>query len=473
VTVTAQGRHSAGESAREPCRDPHVPPCIEGGRLLGAAVELRRDRLGLYERAMRELGDVVRVVLGPPGRRLELYCVFHPDGVHRVLAGSRETYTKGSRGFRLLAEEIGWGLLSSEGELWRRQRRLIQPLFTVGQVRGYAALMADETMSVVERWAGANGVVDAHAEMTRLTLRVLGRAVFGQDMGEAIEVVRRDFPLLGRHWYRRVTSPVSLPSSWPTPRNAEARRAREELYEVVDRLIERRRQASADGDDLLSRLLAARDPATGAPMPLQQVRDEALIFLLAGHDTTATALTFTLHLLGRHPAEQQLARDEVEQVLAGRAPTADDVAALPHTTMVIKEAMRLFPSAPGFTRRCETDDELGGYRIPAGANVLVSPWATHRHPAFWDQPERFDPNRFAPEREAERHRWAYFPFGGGPRACIGAHFSMLEMTIALAMLAQRFRLRAEPRRPRLDAAGITLRPAEPVPIQLTTRRRTS
>ena len=468
MTVTAPGSRTVGESARALRRDPLVPPCVGAGRPLGAAVELRRDRLGLYERAMREHGDVVRVVLGPPGRRLELYCVFHPDGVHRVLAGSRETYTKASRGFRLLAEEIGWGLLSSEGELWRRQRRLIQPLFTVRQVRGYAAAMAEETTTVIERWAGGDGVVDAHAEMTRLTLRVLGRAVFGQDLGEAIEVVRRSFPLLARHWYRRVTSPVSLPGSWPTRGNVAARRAREELYEVVDGLIERRARASLDGDDLLCRLLAARDAGTGAPMPLQQVRDEALIFLLAGHETTASALTFTLHLLGQYPAEQQFVRDEVEQVLAGRTPTADDVAALLRTTMVIKEALRLFPPAPGFTRLCETGDQLGGYRIPAGVNVLVSPWATHRHPTFWAQPERFDPDRFAPEREAERHRWVYLPFGGGPRACIGSHVSMLEMTIVLAMLAQRFRLRAEPRRPRLDAAGITLRPAGPVPIHVTT-----
>jgi cytochrome P450 len=305
--------------------------------------------------------------------------------------------------------------------------------------------------------------------MTGLTLRVVGRTIFGDDVDEARDVMRSAFPVVTRHAFRRAMSPVPLPASWPTPANVRAARARRELYAVVDRLIARRKAAGADGEDLVSRLLQARDPDTGAAMEAQQIRDEALVFLLAGHETTSIALTFALDLLGRHPLEQEQIHDEVDRVLGGRAPALGDVPALERAAMAIKEAMRLYPPAPGFGRRAEAEDEIGGYRIPRGARVVVSPWATHRHAAFWEDPEAFDPSRFAPEREAARHRYAYFPFGAGPRACIGSHFALMEAVVALAVILQRFRLRAEPSRPVLDASGITLRPARPVPIGLAAR----
>jgi cytochrome P450 len=204
-------------------------------------------------------------------------------------------------------------------------------------------------------------------------------------------------------------------------------------------------------------------------MDRQQVRDEALIFLLAGHETTSTALTFTLHLLGCHPSEQRLVHDEIDAVLGDRSPTAADAAALQRTAMAIKEAMRLYPPAYAVGRQTEAEQQIGGYRIPAGSHVVVSQFATHRHPKFWDDAESYEPERFSPEREAARHRFAYFPFGGGPRACIGAQFAMLEATIATAVLLQRFRVRSEPGRVVLNTEGITLRPGQAVPIQLTRR----
>jgi cytochrome P450 len=215
--------------------------------------------------------------------------------------------------------------------------------------------------------------------------------------------------------------------------------------------------------------LAARDPDTGEAMDVQQVRDEALIFLLAGHETTSTALTFTLYLLGRHPEQQQLVHDELDAVLGGRAPTLDDAPALERTTMAIKEAMRLYPPAYALGRLSKVDNEIGGYSISAGSYVVVSQFATHRHPQFWDDAEAFDPERFSPERERARHSHAYFPFGAGPRACIGSHFAMLEAGIALAVLFQRFRIRSDQAAVPLDTEGITLRPKGPVPIQPTAR----
>jgi cytochrome P450 len=449
-----------------------APPHPRANPVLGSALDLRKSQIRTYERVMREHGDVVKLVVGPPGVRFDLYCVFHPDGVKAVLAGSREGYSKGNRFYQQIAQSFGWGLLTSEGELWRRQRRLVQPLFTRRQIAAYAELMAEEAAAVAGRWDRATrngGSVDANAEMVGLALRVVGRAIFGDDVARAGAVLDSAFPVLNRHTFRRAMSPLAPPASWPTPDNRRAARARRALYEVVDELIAHRQRAGADGEDLLSRLLLARDPDTGEAMDLQQVRDEALIFLLAGHETTSTALTFTLHLLGRHPSEQQLVLDELDAVLDGRPPTLDDAPALERTAMAIKEAMRLYPPAYALGRLSVTENEVGGYSIPAGAYVVVSQFATHRHPQFWDDAEAFDPARFTPEREGARHSHAYFPFGGGPRACIGSHFAMLEATMAVALLLQRFRISSDQEDVPLDTEGITLRPKGAVPIQLAAR----
>jgi cytochrome P450 len=445
------------------------PPRRRASPFLGSALELRRSQIETYERAMHEQGDVVCLPIGPPGIRVDLFVAFHPDGVQRVLAGTRGRYTKANRFYREIAANIGMGLLTSEGARWERQRRLIQPLFTRRQVAGYSALMAEESAALAERWAGGPDTLDVHEEMIHLTLRVVGRSIFGADVDRAADVLRWAFPIVTAHTFRRGTTPVALPASWPLPANRRAARARRALYGVVDELIERRKASGADGDDLLSRLLASRDADTGEAMADQQVRDEALVFLLAGHETTSTALTFTLHLLGRHPDEQERVHAELAAVLDGRPPTAEDAHALERTAMVVKEAMRLYPPAYATGRRAEAADELGGYRIPEGAEVAVSPWATHRHPRFWDDPEAFDPERFTPEREAARHPYAYFPFGRGPRACIGSNFAMLESLTAVAVLVQRFRIEAPPDPVVLDTAGITLRPKGPVPVRLHRR----
>lgn len=449
-----------------------APPRPRANPVLGSTLELRRDQLHTYERAMRDLGDVVRLAVGPPGLRIDLYCVFHPDGIRAVLAGSRETYSKANRGFQRITEAFGRGLLTSEGALWQRQRRLIQPLFTRSQVASYAEVVTEEATAVARRWERAArdaSAVDANAEMVELALRVVGRAIFGDDVAKASAVLDSAFPILNHRIMRRMMSPLVVPPSWPTPDNRRAAHAQRALYSVVDDLIVHREHDGALGEDLVSRLLRARDSDTGAAMDLQQVRDEALIFLLAGHETTSTVLTFTLHLLGRHAREQRLVHDEIDAVLGDRPPTAADVPALKRTAMAIKEAMRLYPPAYALGRLAEREQEIGGFTIPAGSHVVVSQWATHRHPRFWEDVETFDPGRFTAEREAERHRYAYFPFGGGPRACIGLHFAMLEATLAVALLLQRFELHSEQEDVPLDTQGITLRPRHAVPIRLTPR----
>jgi cytochrome P450 len=449
-----------------------APPRPRAHPVLGSALELRRDQARTYERAMLEGGDVVRLPVGPPGLRFDLYCVFHPDGVRAVLAGSRDAYSKGAKGYKQIAEAFGRGLLTSEGALWQRQRRLVQPLFTRAQVATYSAVVTEEAAAVAERWERAtrdDGSVDANAEMVALALRVVGRAIFGDDMTRAAAVVDSFFPMLNRRVLRRTMAPLVIPAAWPTPDNRRAARARRALYAVVDDLIAHREREGAGGDDLVSRLLSARDPDTGAAMDLQQVRDEALIFLLAGHETTSTVLTFTLQLLGRHAGEQRLVHDEIDAALGGRPPTVADLPALERTAMAIKEAMRLYPPAYGLGRLTEREQEIGGYTIPVGSYVVVSQFATHRHPGFWEDPEAFDPGRFTAQREAARHRHAYFPFGGGPRACIGLHFAMLEATLAVALLLARFEVHSTQEDVPLDTKGITLRPQGAVPIRLTAR----
>jgi cytochrome P450 len=360
-------------------------------------------------------------------------------------------------------------LLTSDGDRWRRPRRIVQPLFTRQRMAAYAAAMAEEAAGLVASWhpaAAAGRPVDLHREMTGYTLRVIGRLLFGTDVDAAIGQVEIAFPVLGRYIHRRVVSPVGWPRSWPTPANRRADRARAALDAVVDQIIGRRRAAAAsEADDLVARLLAARDPDTGDRLDDTEVREQVLLFLLAGHETTATALTFALQLLGHHPDVQRRVRDEARQVLGDRAPTAADAASLACTTRVVKEAMRLYPPVYGIGRRTGAAGAVGGYLLPAGSVVVVSPWATHRHPRHWDRPTAFDPERFTPEREAGRHRYAFLPFGAGPRACLGSHFALLEAVIATAVVVRAYRIQTAPA-PVPLATGITLRPAAAVPCTL-------
>jgi cytochrome P450 len=450
---------------------PPSPPSLSGTPGLGVLPALKRDILGTVERARRECGDVVRLDAGPPGLRSTLYTVFHPDGVRRVMATEADAYRKDNRFYQELRWSLGEGLLNSQDERWKRQRRFIQPLFTRRRIDGYAQGMGEEAETLAERWrrsVDAGEPIDLHAEMSRVTLRVVGRLLFGTDVERAVPVVAYAFPVLGEYTRLRSYSPLPLPRSWPLPANRRAMRARDAVYGICDELIAARRASGATGEDLMSRLMAARDG--NEALDDEEIRDQVLIFLLAGHDTTAIALTFALHLLGHHPDAQARVRAEVADVAGDRTPGAADVERLTYTTMVLKEAMRLYPPAWAVGRRIAAGDELGGYALPPGADVMVSPWVTHRHPEFWDEPARFDPERFAPEAEAARHRHAYFPFGAGPRACIGQYFSMLEAAILLAVIVRDHELTSLAERVPL-APRITLHPAAPVPSRLTQAAR--
>jgi cytochrome P450 len=428
-------------------------PGPAGNPLVGMALEFRRDVLQTLLRGFHEYGDVVAYRFGPARGPLRQFGIaaHHPDLVRQVLTESERTYGKNTVGFQVLSDLLGRGLLTTEGDLWRRQRRTLAPLFTPRRVAHYAELMRDESDRVVRESATARdgGQVDVHSLMMRYTLRVVGRALFGEEVDEAVPALRRLVPLAGWLTQQRTLQFVRFPLGWPTPRNRRIRAVRANQYAIVDRILARHPVPATGADDLVSRLQAARDPETGAPLSTDEIRDQVLVFLLAGHETTAGALTFTLHLLGRDPEVQERARQDDQLLRAS-----------------LLEGMRLYPPAYLTERLTRADTVIGGYGVPRGTLVVVSPWVTHRHPAYWSEPERFDPYRFVGERDRPRH--AYLPFGGGPRSCIGEHFAVLEAEILLRSLLGRYRVES------LDAdlelaAHVTLRPARPVRARLHPR----
>ncbi|MFJ4187024.1 cytochrome P450 [Kitasatospora sp. NPDC089509] len=446
-----------------------VIPGPAGNPLVGSLFELTRRPLRTYLAARRDHGDVVRFVVGPPGLRMEFYGVFSPEGAHQVLGSEAANFRKENNFYDELRSSVGNGLLTSQDTDYQRQRRLIQPLFTRRRVDGYADALAQEAQALAERWrAVPGGVVDASEEMSRFALRAVARILFGADVDEAVEVINRSFPVLGEYIMERGFAPVRLPRTWPTPGNRRGAEAQRALYGICDRIIAERAVRGGgdeDADDLLTLLGRARGD-DGEQLDADELRDQVLVFLLAGHETTATSLAFALHLLAKHPEQRKLAQEEARTVLAGRAPTAADLERLPYLTRVLKEAMRLFPAAALIGRRAVEETVIDGHVIPAGAQLVVAPLVTQRHPGHWPDPERFDPDRFLPEEEKARHRYAWFPFGGGPRACIGQHFSMLESVLTLGVLLRDFDVEVVDRRVAL-AQGITLRAASAMRVRVT------
>lgn len=442
-----------------------------GSGLLGSTRELLRDQVGAYERAMHQYGDAARFRIGPPRVGFEFDAVFTPAAAREVLATNAADYVKEAPVFTEFSRLIGNGLLTSNGARWRRGRRLVAPLFTPRRIGSYIEPTAEVATGTVDGWLAretSGGVVGLRDTCTEIALEVLGRTVFGADVTEAAPTLRRTISVLSEYAARRGLAPVRWPVSWPTPANRTAARARTELYDLVDRLIAERRRNDALGDDLLSRLIAARDPETGSGLDDQEVRDQVLIFLIGGHDTTAGALAVTLHLLGRHQAVQERAHDEVTAVVGDAAVGRDHLGQLTYTGQVVDEALRMYPPGHTLVRKAATTTELLGRQVPAGRIVAVSVWAIHHNPDVWPEPHRFDPDRFEPDEDDDaprRDRYAHLPFGGGPRSCIGEHLARAELVIATATAVQRCRLRSMVDEPKFSA-GVTFRPDDPLPCRV-------
>lgn len=399
--------------------------------------------------------------------------VSDPAGVKQVLLDKVANYPKADMEREILSAAFGEGLLSSDGEKWRSHRRIMAPSFDIRSLVSYVPAMAVIAEARANAWHTAGSAeINIADEMTGLTLEVISRTMFSADASDLTAIVgdalkdgqdQFDFsildmmPVIGRWHIGRMIKRVH------------------ETFSVLDDamypLIAARAKMAGDAPrDLLDRLIAARDSETGIGMTDREVRDEVVIIFLAGHETTAVAMTFVWYLLSQHPDVEAKLHAELESVLGGRAPAHADLAKLPYARMVIEEAMRLYPPAPGLSaRQAIADDEICGRKVKKGRMVLIFPWVLHRHEALWDDPLRFDPERFGPERSAGRPRFAYLPFGGGPRICIGAQLAMMEATIILATLAQKFRLRLVPAQDIELQARITLRPKDGIRMRLEPR----
>ncbi len=431
------------------------------GRLL---LTFRRDPIAFVMNTARRYGDVAHWRFGPRN----LYLLSHPDYVKEVLVTRQKNFIK-SYALQRARVLLGQGLLTSEGDFHLRQRRLSQPAFHRERVESYGEVMAVYAARTAQRWRDGE-TRDVAQEMMRLTLAIVGKTLFDADVeGEADEIgaALTDAMLL----FDRLTVPFNeLLDYLPLPGTRRFLRARERLDATIYRIIEERRRSREDRGDLLSMLLLAQDEeGDGGGMTDLQLRDEALTLFLAGHETTAVALAWTWYLLSQHPEVEARLHAEVDEVLGGRLPTAADLPHLPYTRMVLAESMRLFPPAWIMGRQPLEGFEIGGYRIPAGSIVIMSTWVIHHDPRFYDEPFAFRPERWTPEEESRRHRFAYLPFGAGPRKCIGEGFAWMEGMLMLATLARRWRLRLVPGHPVEHKPLITLRPKHGLRMRLEQR----
>jgi cytochrome P450 len=439
---------------------PLRPPGPKPRFLIGNMPLASPDPLAVFTAWAREFGDIFYY----RAAWLHVYFLNHPDLIEEVLVRNYKNFLK-DRVIRNSRWFFGQGLLTNEGDSWLRQRRLSQPAFHRERVASYAQIMTDYAGQMLATWRDGE-TCDIHQEMMRLTLRIVVRALFNVESEETVQISSAMNLIMGNTTGIRMLFPP-IARYLPTPKMISFRRAVRHLDKTVYGIIAQHR-AKADSGDLLSMLMGARDE-DGSRMSDKQLRDEVLTFLLAGHETTALTLTWTWHLLAQDPEIEQKLHEELDRVLSGRAPQFSDLPALSFTERVVKESMRLYPPAWSLARTVVSDFELRGYRIPAGANVVMSQWIMHRNPTYFPDPDKFDPDRWLPERSQKLPRFAYFPFGGGPRQCIGASFAMMEATILLASIAQRFRLHTVPEHPVVPIPSFTLRPKYGIKMTLESR----
>ncbi|MFE1101906.1 cytochrome P450 [Nocardiopsis alba] len=424
--------------------------------------DLVTDRLAMMTTATADHGDAVRMTAGPK----TLYFFNHPDHARRVLAENSGNYHKGI-GQVHAKRALGDGLLTSEGELWKAQRRTMRPVFGHQRIAGQAEAVAKEAAALVDRlWARSrNGPVDVAAEATELTLGVLGRTLLDTDL-HAFDTIGESFEAVQDQAMFDMVTMNGLPVWLPFPTQTRFRRARRELQRIVGRLV--RNHLPEGGDDALSRVLA---DAAAEPNPrarARRVRDELVTLLLAGHETTASTLSWAFYLVDRNPGTAERLHEEAVRVLGDRPPTYEDLHELTYTTMVVQETMRLYPPVWILPRRSLADDEVGGYHVPAGSDVLICPYTLHRRPDSWEDPERFDPERFDPAHRDGRHRYSYIPFGAGPRVCVGSNLGMLEAVFVMASVSRELRLTLAPGHRVVPEPMLSLRVKDGLPM--TVRR---
>jgi len=439
------------------------PPGPEPGFLDGLRSPIRRDPLTFLTRAARKYGDIV----GLRFLNVRTYLVVHPEQIEDVLVTSARKFIKG-RALRANKHLFGEGLLTSEGELWLRQRRLMQPSFHRARIAAYGGVMTSFAARLGVEWKPGQEM-DLHREMMRLTLQVVGKILFDAD-------VERDAPQVGKSLdtlleyasdFRRL---IFTPKWLPTKMNRESKRAIRPLDEIIYRIIQEKREAGEERSDLLSLLLSVRDE-DGSQMSDLQLRDEVITLFLAGHETTASALSWTWWLLAQHPEVEAKFHAELDALLGGRVPSLEDLPKLAYTGHVLTESLRLYPPAWAMARLAVEDHELCGYAVPKGTGVAASQWIVHRDPRWYEAPDEFRPGRWEGDLLKRIPRMAYFPFGAGSRQCIGNAFALMEATLVLATIGQRHRFQIVEGHPVEPLASITLRPRHGIRVFVEERKR--
>lgn len=431
------------------------PPGPDGLPVLGHALELARNPLTFPLEAVREHGDVVEISFA--GRNAVI--LGHPDHCRYVLSENPENYWKGEY-FNSQLELLGDGLFAADGELWRRQRRLMQPIFHPDEVASYGDDMVATADRLLGEWT-AGEPRNVEADMMRLALGNVTNALFNVDVTAEVPEIATAIDDVMDNFRRSRRLPLSLPSWLPTPGRRRYDRAVETFDEVVAEVVEAHREDDDPPDDVVTMLLAATDEE-GRGMDEAQVRDEVLTLMLAGHDTTGLGLTYAWYALATNPDVAERLHAELDEVLAGRAPTVDDLDDLEYLDRFVTETLRLYPPVYFFVREPYEDDTIGGYRVPAGSLVVVYQWVLHRDPRFFEDPETFDPDRWTEAFTRDLHPFAYLPFGGGPRRCIGESLALMEIKLTVATIAQRYELALDFEPPIEFSPAMSLRPDGPV-----------
>jgi cytochrome P450 len=438
-------------------------PVVRGLPLLGNMLDFQRDRLGFLMKAA-QYGEVVKY----PIANTAFYQINHPEGIKHVLQDNNHNYIKGEM-FDAV-REVANGLFTQEGQPWLSQRRMMQPIFHRQHVSSFGPLFTETTHHMLNRWqawAESGKEIDLTSEMTHLTMEIVTKALFGSALVVEQNTISQAITTVLNHISFRYDVPFYPSLKVPTPYNLKARSAIRTIDQIIYRIIQNRQDQPEEPGDLLSLLMQARGEDTGSAMTLSQLRDEVLTFFIAGHETTAVLLSWVWYLLGKHPNVAERLYAEIENVLNGKAPAAEDYPNLTYTRMVLEETLRLYPPAWITNRTVLAEDEICGYTIPAKATVAISPYVIHHHPSFWEEPEKFDPERFSPERSANQAHFAHFPFGGGPRQCIGSGFAMLEACLVLTTMMQHYRFRRAPNQQVVAKPGVTLRPQEGIRVLIS------
>lgn len=440
------------------------PPGPKTRLPFGNIRRLQKERLLFLVSNRDNYGDIVHFQVASR----HFYQLNHPDTIQYVLVKHPEQMNKSPALKRSTRQSIGQGLLTSDGEFHKRQRRLVQPAFHSKRIAAYADVMVDYTQSMLTNWRTSDERDIAH-EMMKLTMHIVSKTLFDADVSDDADSIGAAITVGIETAAQRITQPLHLPDWLPTPKNRERSRSSQIIENTIMGMIDERRASGEDKGDLLSMLLLAVDEQDGGQMTNRQVRDEAMTLFIAGHETTANALAWTLYLLSQNPDVEARLLEELRTVLQGRPPQMADLHQLTYTDMVIKETMRLYPPAFIITREVAEDIELHGYSIKKGSILLMSQYVMHHDARFFPQPEQFRPERFAPGYEEKLPKYAYFPFGGGPRVCIGNQFAQMEAVLVLATIMQSFHLALVPGQVIEPDPLITLRPKHGIRMALTVR----